>query len=173
MAKIRKVRLNEMLICMNYLKIPIYFLELFALVLLQKNMLNRRKKSREKNLSKTEKTNSGPAITYITESTTITADMICEDDVRVAGTIDGKLESKKKVILTESGIVNGEIVSPSADISGKVDGDIRAQNKLTLRSSAVIDGDITTDKIKIEQGAQVKGVFQVGKSVSSSAKISS
>ena len=109
---------------------------------------------------------SSPSITYITKSTEITADMFCEDDVRIAGTVEGKIESKKKVMLTESGTVNGSIHSPDADISGSVSGDVKASKSLVLRSSAIIDGKIFTKKLTIENGAQVKGSFQVGPNVS-------
>ncbi len=92
--------------------------------------------------------------------------MFCEDDVRIAGTVDGKIESKKKVMLTESGKVNGSIQSPDADISGSVSGDVKASESLVLRASAIIDGKIFTKKLTIENGAQVKGAFQVGPNVS-------
>ncbi len=92
--------------------------------------------------------------------------MFCEDDVRIAGTVEGKIESKKKVMLTESGTVNGSIHSPDADISGSVSGDVKASKSLVLRSSAIIDGKIFTKKLTIENGAQVKGSFQVGPNVS-------
>lgn len=91
--------------------------------------------------------------------------MFCEDDVRVAGVIDGEIKSKKKIMLTKSGKVNGTIHSPEADISGKVTGDVRADTSLILRSSAVVDGQIITKKLTIEHGAQVKGSFQVGPQV--------
>jgi cytoskeletal protein CcmA (bactofilin family) len=92
--------------------------------------------------------------------------MFCEDDVRVAGKVDGEIKSKKKIMLTESGKVNGTIQSPEADISGKVTGDVKADASLILRSTAVVDGQIITKKLTIEHGAQVKGSFRVGPQVS-------
>ncbi|MCP9292627.1 bactofilin family protein [Gracilimonas sediminicola] len=118
------------------------------------------------NNNSNSKSGSAPSITYITKSTEITADMFCEDDVRIAGTVDGKIESKKKVMLTESGKVNGSIHSPDADISGSVSGDVKAFESLVLRASAIVDGKIFTKKLTIENGAQVKGSFQVGPNVS-------
>ena len=95
--------------------------------------------------------------------------MFCEDDVRIAGTIDGQIVSKKKVMLTESGKVNGTIHAPEADISGKVRGDVKAGNTLILRSSAIVDGNIITKKLTIENGAQIKGSFKVGPEVTISS----
>lgn len=119
-------------------------------------------------MSTNDKNNSGPAITYITESSKIDGDIDCKNDIRIAGTIEGKVTSAKKVIVAESGLIKGTLTSPSADISGKITGDVKASESLILRSSANIDGEITTEKIKIEEGAKVKGNFQVGSQKNSS-----
>ena len=138
-------------------------LEFYAVAII--TMLKR--KSTPVNKTSNNSSNStAPSITYITKSTEINADMYCEDDVRIAGTVDGEIESKKKVMLTESGKVNGTIHSPEADISGKVNGDVKVSETLVLRSSAIVEGKIFTKKLTIENGAQVKGSFQVGPSVS-------
>lgn len=136
-------------------------------------MLKRRNKSPQKNLKTNPKSTSSIPVTYITESTTITADMSSENDVRIAGKVKGKIESRKKIIITETGNVTGSISSPSADISGTIDGDIDATNSLVLRATAKVDGELTTGKIKIEEGAQIKGSFQVGNSTSEKPKLSS
>ncbi|MDR9410516.1 MAG: polymer-forming cytoskeletal protein, partial [Balneolaceae bacterium] len=48
------------------------------------------------------------------------------------------------------------------DISGIIDDDINAEQSIVLRSSAEVAGEISTDKIKFEAGAKVKGNFKVG-----------
>jgi cytoskeletal protein CcmA (bactofilin family) len=128
----------------------------------------KRKKSSKKNSSNSNNirnTTQGPSITYITESTEITANLYCEDDVRIAGSLQGEIESKKKVMLAETGIIKGSIHSQKADIYGKVTGDLNIVETLILRSTAVVDGSISTKKLTIEKGAQVKGSFQVGPDV--------
>lgn len=136
-------------------------------------MFNRSKKSQDNTVNKNIKSGQAPAITYITDSTKIVADMICEDDVRIAGTIEGKVESKNKVMVTESGLIKGSISSSVADISGKITGDLKIKESLILRSSAKVDGEISTKKIKIEEGAQIEGDFQVGTPSTKTSKISS
>jgi|TARA_R100000005_G_C5001853_1_gene209182 cytoskeletal protein CcmA (bactofilin family) len=130
-------------------------------------MLKRKKSPmiRSSNANHQTSNKHAPSITYITESTQITANLYCEDDVRIAGSISGEIESKKKVMLSETGTINGSIHSPNADISGKVTGDVRADEKLILRSTAKVDGQIFTKKLTIENGARVKGAFKVGPDV--------
>lgn len=127
-----------------------------------------------KKKSKTAKTvnnkQNAPSVTFITKDTIIKADMFCNDDVRIAGTIDGEVESKQKLILSQTGSVTGSITSPEADVSGKINGDVRVSSKLTLRATAVIDGEIYAKKLSIEDGAKITGALKVGPEVDTTNK---
>lgn len=116
----------------------------------------------KKNFKAVNNTRNALSITYITEDTKIKADMHCNEDVRIAGFVEGEVESKQKLILSKSGTVEGSITSPEADLSGKIKGTVRVSDKLTLRSTAVIEGGIWAKKLTIEDGAQVSGALNVG-----------
>lgn len=114
----------------------------------------------------TEVSNQTPAISFINKPTKITGNINCDEDLRIAGTIEGEVHSKMKFILNESGVINGKVNSQEAEIAGKVNGDVRVKDKLTLKSTAVVEGKIYTKKISIEDGAQIKGSLHVGPNVS-------
>lgn len=114
----------------------------------------------------TEVSNQSPAISFINKPTKITGDINCNEDLRIAGTIEGEVYSKMKFILNDSGVINGKVHSQEAEIAGTVNGDVRVKDKLTLKSTAVIEGKIYTKKITIEDGAQIKGSLHVGPNVS-------
>lgn len=114
----------------------------------------------------TEVSNQTPAISFINKPTKITGDINCDEDLRIAGTIEGEVHSKMKFILNESGVINGKVNSQEAEIAGKVNGDVRVKDKLTLKSTAIVEGKIYTKKISIEDGAQIKGSLHVGPNVS-------
>lgn len=120
------------------------------------------KLKRNKTTVNTESKTQSPSVTYITESTKVTADIICKDDIRIAGTIDGNVKSSKKIILSKEGKIKGTLTSPMADIAGNVTGDITTSGKLTLRPTAVVNGKIKAEKLSIEDGAQLTGEFNVG-----------
>lgn len=103
-----------------------------------------------------------PSITYINTNTKVSADIECKEDLRIAGTIEGKVDCQQKVIINESGIVNGTITTPVADISGHINGDIKTTDKLVIRPKAVIKGDIYAKRISIEEGAQISGSLSIG-----------
>ncbi len=102
--------------------------------------------------------NSGDAeLNVIRKGVKITGDMHCEKDFRLDGQIDGNLRVDGKLVIGNSGYVQGSIFSANADISGKVQGNIEIKENLILRDSAQIIGDIKTNKINIENGAEFNG----------------
>lgn len=118
-------------------------------------MFNNDKKSKQK--SSQQGSNNLPAINMISEGTKIDGALRTNDDVRVAGEVDGEASSKGKFILTSTGKIEGDVKASDADIAGKVEGELRVSNKLILRQSAVVTGDIHTKILLVEEGAQFDG----------------
>lgn len=141
--------------------IPFNFLEQIHLYIVCLCMILNRKS----NNVNTEVSTQSPAISFINKPTKITGDINCNEDLRIAGTIEGEVHSKMKFILNQTGIINGKVHSQEAEIAGTVNGDVRVKDKLTLKSTAVIEGKIYTKKISIEDGAQIKGSLHVGPNV--------
>jgi cytoskeletal protein CcmA (bactofilin family) len=126
-------------------------------------------KKNNKTVSKTTNTQS-PTLNMISEGTTLEGTLNSQNDIRVAGKLKGEGITKGKLIVTSSGIVQGDVKVADADIAGKIEGTIRVTNKLNLRDSAVIDGDIYTKSLLVEEGAQINGACRMG---SDSAKLES
>jgi cytoskeletal protein CcmA (bactofilin family) len=115
-----------------------------------------------KTVSKTTTSNQSPTLNMVSEGTTIKGSVNSQNDMRIAGKLDGEAVSKGKLIVTSSGLVKGDVKVADADIAGKVEGTIRVTGKLNLRDSAVIDGDIYTKSLTVEEGAQINGACHMG-----------
>ncbi|MDD4847423.1 MAG: polymer-forming cytoskeletal protein [Bacteroidales bacterium] len=89
--------------------------------------------------------------------TTIHGDIITEGDIKIDGQLIGKLETTGRMVIGETGSVEGEVVCASAQISGSVKGKIHCQELLSLKSTAQFVGNIITAKLSIEPGAQFSG----------------
>lgn len=98
-----------------------------------------------------------PSINQIGSGTTIKGEIISNGDFRIDGTLDGSIESKGKIVVGQSGQVDGEIKCQNAVISGKVKATIRVSELLELKSSANFSGEIYTNKLAIEPGARFSG----------------
>ena len=96
-------------------------------------------------------------INLIGVGTVISGDINSNGDIRIDGSLTGKLTTKGKVVVGETGKVNGEIHCKNSDISGIVEGKVNVIELLSLKSSSKINGDITTNKLAIEPGSRFTG----------------
>lgn len=103
-----------------------------------------------------------PSLNMISEGTTIKGTIKSENDIRIAGRLEGEAICKGKVIISSSAHIDGNIASTEADIAGKVDGTIKVSNKLSLRQTAMVGGDIYTKVLIVEEGAQLNGNCRMG-----------
>jgi cytoskeletal protein CcmA (bactofilin family) len=117
---------------------------------------------KEENNTVSNSKNQTPSLTMISEGTNVNGTIKTENDIRIAGTTDGELNTKGKLIVTSTGVVEGDIHVKDADIAGKIDGELRVSNKLTLRQSAIVVGDIYTKTLIVEEGAEMVGACRMG-----------
>ncbi len=100
----------------------------------------------------------------IAQGTTIQGDIISSGDLRIEGSLNGSIKVKGKVVIGETGNVEGHIHCQSADISGTAKIKLDASELTTLRATSKFSGDIITKKISIEPGAIFSGTCQMGSS---------
>jgi len=93
----------------------------------------------------------------IVSGTTIKGDIVTEGDFRIDGSLTGSIISKGKIVVGESGSIEGEITCMNADVSGVIKAKLRVEKLLSLKASANITGDVITDKLAIEPGAKFTG----------------
>ena len=110
------------------------------------------------------KNNEFPAqtINLIGAGTSIEGEVRSNGDVRIDGTITGSVTTKAKVVVGNTGTIEGDVNCQSADISGTINGKLIVSEILFLKSTAKITGDITTSKLVVEAGASFTGSCNMG-----------
>ena len=101
--------------------------------------------------------------------TKIQGDIESDGDFRIEGSLNGTVKAKGKIVIGESGTVEGQIVCQSADISGKAKVKMEVSDLTVLRATSQFLGDIITKKISIESGAEFSGSCQMTASTTNSA----
>jgi len=96
-------------------------------------------------------------INIIGGGTTIKGDIDCSGDIRIDGKVTGNINVQGKIVIGQTGNINGQINCKNSEIEGKLDGKIYVAELLVLKSTAAILGDITTSKLAIEPGATFTG----------------
>jgi len=107
------------------------------------------------------------SVNLIGSGTKITGDITSAGDVRIDGYLTGNIIIAGKFVLGATGVVEGNIVSASADISGEIKGKLDVSDILSLKSTAKVNGDIVTGKLAIEPGALFTGTCNMGAKVKS------
>ena len=92
----------------------------------------------------------------------IKGEIITEDDLRIDGKLVGNITASSKVVIGETGVVEGNIDASVADITGKVTGNLFIKDLLDMRQHAVINGDICAAKISMEPTVSFNGKCTMG-----------
>ena len=93
------------------------------------------------------------ALNALVKGTAVEGSIRSESDIRIDGTVKGKLTCNAKVIIGPTGYVDGEIKCQNAVIEGKFTGNIHVAELLNVRESAEIHGEVHTSKLNVVAGA--------------------
>jgi cytoskeletal protein CcmA (bactofilin family) len=104
----------------------------------------------------------------IVAGTTIKGEVDTKNDIRIDGTVEGILNCEGKVVLGQSGRIDGQVNCTNAEIQGKITATIQVKELLSLKATAIVEGEVKTQKIAIEPGAKISGSIDMGKTLSPS-----
>ena len=97
------------------------------------------------------------SINIITAGTLIKGDITASGDFRLDGTLEGNIQLNGKLVVGDSGIVNGNVLCVNANVIGTVNGNLSVKELLSLNATARVKGDILINKLSIEPGAVFTG----------------
>ncbi len=107
----------------------------------------------------TEETNaastaSPSAFNALVKGTVLEGNLNCESDLRIDGSVKGKVSCKAKIIIGPGGQVEGEIACANAVIEGRFKGNLRVGELLNVRETAEVEGEVITNKLVVQSGAR-------------------
>jgi cytoskeletal protein CcmA (bactofilin family) len=85
-----------------------------------------------------------------------------KENVRLDGRIKGDVNCDNRLVMGDSGTVEGSINAGEAVIMGSVQGNITIKETLYLKSTARINGNIRAKLLSVEEGAQYNGECRIG-----------
>ena len=101
-------------------------------------------------------------INMVGTGTEITGDIQSKGDIRIDGTLKGSVKTTGKVVVGESGTIEGDVECNNADIAGTLNAKIMVTQLLSLKATAKLTGDLSTNKLAIEPGAAFTGHCSMG-----------
>ena len=106
--------------------------------------------------------NSYDSINSIGKGSVLDGSINSPGDIRVDGVVKGALVAGGRLVLGQSGKIEGDVQCGSAVISGELKANISSKELLILKETAKLYGDIKTEKISIEPGAMFSGRCEMG-----------
>jgi cytoskeletal protein CcmA (bactofilin family) len=95
------------------------------------------------------------AASLVAENVTLTGELASDGEVHLDGRLKGDARVNR-LLVGESGAVEGAISADAVEVRGRVRGVITART-VKLHGSADVEGDIAHDELVIEAGARFNG----------------
>lgn len=100
----------------------------------------------------------------ISEGTVLVGNINAEGDLRVEGKVIGTLVCNSRLIVSETGYIEGNVDSRSATVEGEIKGNVVTRELLTIDKTGKIFGDIFTQKLVVQMGAVFTGSSKMAES---------
>ena len=126
-------------------------------------MFGNNKKEAPKSKSASIMPSSTGSLNSLVQGTLVEGTVTSESDIRVDGSIKGKLVCKAKVIIGATGHIEGEIQCQNAVIEGSFNGSLVVEELLNIRESAKVSGEVTTSKLIVQSGASFNVSCSMGR----------
>jgi cytoskeletal protein CcmA (bactofilin family) len=99
--------------------------------------------------------------TLISRGTRVVGDLHFSGDLQLEGHVIGNIIAEEakdsKLIIADTGVVEGEIRAPIIVVNGRVDGNIHASKHLELAKKGSVTGNVHYTAIEIVNGARING----------------
>lgn len=102
-----------------------------------------------------------PARNLIGKGTVIKGDIESSGDIRVDGHLIGSLKTNGKIVVGQTGVIEGDITCKQADVSGVLKGILNCEELASLKSTSKVEIDLNTKQLCIEVGAVFTGKCQM------------
>ncbi len=99
--------------------------------------------------------------TLISRATKVIGDLHFTGELQLEGKVTGNIyaddEKDAKLVIADTGVVEGEIRAPLVIVNGKVTGNIYSSKHLELAAKGNVTGSVHYQSIEMVKGAQVNG----------------
>ena len=107
-------------------------------------------------------TSPGGNTCVISKDTVIEGNFAADQDVRLDGIIKGDVRCAKRLVIGESGKIEGKVNAESAVVMGTIKGEVIIKDTLQLKPTALVDGNLQASSIMVEEGGRYLGECRVG-----------
>ena len=96
-------------------------------------------------------------VSHISSGAFLKGEFTCPSDVRVDGRIEGKVQASGRVVVGETGEINGTVLCEMLDFWGKLEGDMYVRDTLSLKAGSSVKGNLNVRRLQVEIGSALNG----------------
>ncbi len=97
------------------------------------------------------------AESIIGPSVKIDGDLKSNGNLRIDGTVVGKVKTSQNLFIGETANISADIEAENATISGTIQGNVKVSGALLISSTGKLLGDINCGRLRVEEGAYFAG----------------
>ncbi|MFW5947577.1 MAG: bactofilin family protein [Gemmatimonadota bacterium] len=99
---------------------------------------------------------------WIGASVVIEGDVTSSEDLTIAGRVEGDVAVRQNtLVISPEARIHGDIVARDVAVHGRVRGTITADGTVGVGRTGTVEGDVTTARMKIDEGASLKGKVEI------------
>lgn len=104
------------------------------------------------------------AAACVSQGIKIKGELTGSEDLFIDGVVDGKVTlSNSTLTVGPNATVKAEIIAKELVVRGRAEGKFTASERVQIWHTARVDGDIKSERISIEEGAEMRGKLEAGK----------
>lgn len=97
------------------------------------------------------------AMSIIAPDMVVTGNLKAEGVVRIEGRVTGNVAAENQILLSQGGVVEGDLATREAVLAGEVHGTVAATERVEVQATAAVHGDIVTPRLLIQEGGRLNG----------------
>ena len=98
----------------------------------------------------------------VASGTTFEGKFSATENVRLDGYIKGEVKCSQRLVMGETGRIEGNVRTKDAIIMGNIEGDLVVEGTLHLKGTAKINGSIQSKFMVVDEGARYVGECRIG-----------
>lgn len=101
------------------------------------------------------------AVSIVASDLVISGNLEATGVVRIEGRVIGSVVAGDQILLSQGGVIEGDLRTREAVLAGEVHGTVTASERIEVQQTAVVHGDIVTPRILIQEGGRINGALRM------------
>lgn len=99
--------------------------------------------------------------TLVARGSTLVGEVTGNAELVIEGVVKGEIHLDSRLVIGETGRVEGKVFARSVQVAGKVEGNVSGRERIEVLPSGRLEGDVVAPSVVIAEGAFFKGTVEM------------